>query len=696
MARPDDRYDQHRADAAERSREKSAKGREIGPLPPPEDEARKAAARDSLRLFCESYFPNRFYLGWSPAHLTAIERLERCVRAGGKFALAMPRGSGKSTLCEVAALWALVCGYRRFVVIVGATEKHAGDALAKLQAEVETNDALAADFPEVCYPVRKLEGIHNRAKGQTLNGERTRIGWTADGLRLPAVKGFPSSGAVVKVAGLTGSIRGLSELGPGGRPFRPDLVILDDPQTSGSAKSPAQTHDRERIVLGDVLGLAGPKTKIAAVMPCTVIYPKDLAARFLDREARPEWQGERTKMLLSFPANLALWDEYREIQNASLRDGGTGAEATEFYRANRAAMDEGAVASWPERFNDDEISAVQSAMNWFLRDRRAFMAEGQNEPEPEGGAAGAKELRADLVAARLSGVPRAAAPREAVRVTAFIDCGKGLHWYAVAAWDAKFGGSVIDYGSWPKQARTVFLADDPRPAMAELYPERSETQVLYAGLTDLAQHVLGRVYYRDTTGEELRVERLLVDAGWQSQTVYQWCRETPHAGVIHPSKGIARTTTSRGVSEWKPRPGERSGHHWRLTTTETGRGRMVQFDPDSWKTFLYERLTTEPGGAGHLSLFGRSAADHELFAEHCAAEQAEGVTIRGTTFDKWQVLPHRPDNHLWDCLVGCAVAASVQGAVWSPASVAPAPKPGKKKLSIEEMYAAAQKRQGAA
>jgi hypothetical protein len=695
MPSPHDPYDRHRGDAADRSRDKSARGREIGPLPPAADPARKEACGKSLRLFCETYFPNRFYLGWSPAHLRAIERLQQCVLTGGRFALAMPRGSGKTTLCEVAALWALAYGYRRFVVIVGAAGEHAERTLAKLQAEVETNDRLAADFPEVCHPVRRLEGIHNRAKGQTLNGERTRIGWTADGIRLPTVKGFPSSGAVVKVAGLTGSVRGLSELDPDGRPFRPDLVLLDDPQTRGSAKSITQTHDRERIILGDVLGLAGPTTTIAAVMPCTVIYPKDLAARFLDREARPEWQGERTKMLVSFPANLELWDRYKELRDRDFAEGGDGSAATAFYLENREAMDAGAEASWPDRFKDGEVSAVQSAMNWFLTDRREFMAEGQNEPEPEGGLAGAKELRADLVAARLSGVPRLSVPREAARVTAFVDCGKGLHWYCVCAWDAAFGGSVIDYGSWPRQARAVFAADDPRPAMAEVYPNRSETQVLYAGLADVANHVLGRVYYRDGAGDELRCERLLVDAGWQSQTVYQWCRESPHAGVIHPSKGIARTTTSRGVSEWKPRPGERAGFHWRLTTTETGKGRMVQFDPDAWKTFLYERLTTEPGGAGRLALFGRSAADHELLAEHCAAEQAEAVTIRGTTFDKWQVLPHRPDNHLWDCLVGCAVAASVQGSVWSPSSVAPVARPGKKKLSIEEMYQAAQKRQGA-
>ena len=683
-------YDKRKEGEARRQREQSAAGREIGPLPPVADPERRERARDSLRVFCETYFPRRFYLGWSPAHLTAIERLERCTAAGGLFALAMPRGSGKSTLCECAALHALFYGKRRFVVIVGATEPLAQETLDKLKAEVETNELLAADFPEVCYPVGKLEGIHNRAKGQTLNGERTRIGWTADGIQLPTVKGSASSGAVIRVAGLTGSIRGLSALAPDGTPFRPDMAILDDPQTRGSAKSPAQTHDRERTILGDVLGLAGPTTQIAAVMPCTVIYPRDLAARFLDREARPEWQGARTKMLEALPERLDLWDRYKELRDRSLQDGGDGSPAREFYAERRAEMDRGAVASWPERFKPGELSAVESAMKWFLTNRREFMAEGQNDPEPEGGAGGAKELRAELIAARLSGVPRMQVPREASRVTGFIDCGPGLLWYALAAWDNTFGGSVIDYGTWPRQARTMFENRDPRPGLRDVYPKMSEEQAVFAGLTDLTNHLFGRVYYREHSGEELRIERGLIDSGWCTQTIYQFCRQTPHAAAIYPSKGIGRTLTSRGVSEWKPRPGEPApGYHWRVTMSETGKGRMVQFDPDMWKTFLYERLTTDLGGAGCLTLYGRDALAHEMIGEHCAAEQAEPATVRGTTFDKWAPLPHKPDNHLWDCLVGCAVAASVTGLKFS-ASGRPVPKKkAKPAVDIVAMYKAA-------
>ena len=102
---------------------------------------------------------------------------------------------------------------------------------------------------------------------------------------------------MIQSFGLTGAIKGLNVLAPDGTPVRPDMVILDDCQTRESAKSPTQTDDRERIICDDVMGLAGPRTNIAAVFLCTPIYPNDLTERFINRDRHPEWQGTRTRMV---------------------------------------------------------------------------------------------------------------------------------------------------------------------------------------------------------------------------------------------------------------------------------------------------------------------------------------------------------------------------------------------------------------
>ena len=86
-----------------------------------------------------------------------------------------------------------------------------------------------------------------------------------------------------------------------GHAVRPSLVVLDDPQTDESARSLSQCANRESILAGAVLGLAGPGKKISGIMPCTVIRPADMADNILDRDKHPEWNGERTKMVYAFP-----------------------------------------------------------------------------------------------------------------------------------------------------------------------------------------------------------------------------------------------------------------------------------------------------------------------------------------------------------------------------------------------------------
>ena len=278
----------------------------------------------------------------------------------------------------------MLYGHRDFVCLIGSDEGHAMDMLESIKMELDGNELLLEDFPEVVYPIQCLDGIANRCSGQLYQGERTHIGWTAKEIVLPTMPGSVASGAIIKVAGITGRIRGMKYKRADGQTVRPSLVVLDDPQTDESARSLSQCATRESILAGAVLGLAGPGKKISGIMPCTVIRPGDMADNILDRDKHPEWNGERTKMVYSFP------DRTRSSGSVTPRSGpracgeGDGiAAATEFYGENREAMDEGAVVAWPERFNHDELSAIQHAMNLKLQDEAAFFAEYQNEPLPE-------------------------------------------------------------------------------------------------------------------------------------------------------------------------------------------------------------------------------------------------------------------------------------------------------------------------
>lgn len=155
------------------SMEKSRSGRDIGPLPKIRNRHRRKKCERDLRLFCETYMPATFPLKWSSDHLEVLSLVQRAVLTGGLFAVAMPRGSGKTSICEAGCLWAILYGHRRFVVLIGADAGAAEIMLESLKSELEHNELLAEDFPEACFPIRRMEGIYQRAAGQLLDGKPT-------------------------------------------------------------------------------------------------------------------------------------------------------------------------------------------------------------------------------------------------------------------------------------------------------------------------------------------------------------------------------------------------------------------------------------------------------------------------------------------------------------------------------------------
>ena len=650
---------------AERDRqaEQSLAGRDIGPLPEVVNPGRKAACERNFQLFCESYFPETYSLAWSPDHLKVIEKIETAVLRGGLFALALPRGSGKTTITESAALWSMLYGHREFVVLIGATESAALELLDSLKTELEVNERLAEDFPEVCYPVAQLEGIANRCAGQLCKGERTRITWTSNEIVLPTVEGSRASGIIVRVAGITGRIRGMKFKRSDGRNVRPSLVVIDDPQTSESAGSLEQTRKRVRVLAGDILGLAGPGQKISGIMPCTIIRPGDMADIILNRNTHPDWNGEKTRMVYRFPTNMKLWEEYAEIRAEALRTEGNFQKATEFYLANREAMDAGAEVSWEARFNHDEVSALQHAMNLKFQDEAAFQSEYQNDPLPDD-TADDSLLSVDEICAKINGLARRRVPLKCDRLTMFVDVQKALLFYVVIAWAEDFTGAVIDYGSWPDQHRHEYSLADANPSIQTLFPKAGFEGALYAALSALTDECLGREWERED-GAVLKIERALVDANWGQSTdvVYQFCRQSSHAGVILPSHGRYVGASSKPMTEYRKQQGDRLGFNWMIPNVAGKRAiRHVIYDTNYWKSFIHARLAVPVGDKGALTLYGRIPGAHQLFAEHLTAEYRVKTQGRGRTVDEWKLKPQSHDNHFLDCVAGCAVCGSMLGA----------------------------------
>jgi hypothetical protein len=647
------------------ARQASIEARDIG-LPPKRTRAQVgliSICKNDLCLFLRKFMPNTFTLPFSQDHLRIIKKIQDTILGGGLFALAMPRGSGKTSIIEGACLWALLYGHRKFIALIGAEQSHAEQMLASIKQELENSEELEI-FYDVTFPIRALEGLANRARGQTYKGHRTQILWTTDQIVLPSVKDSCASEGVVRAVGLTSSkIRGMKRKNSLGENIRVDFAIIDDPQDEESAKSLFQTESRERIIKGAVLGLAGPGKKISGFCLCTVIQENDLSSRLLNRQSHPDWCGEKCKMVETFPVNISFWEQYKGIREDSLRSLGNISKATEFYKNNQEMMDSGAKVTWESRFNVDEISAVQNAMNLLYSNERSFWAEYQNDPMP---AVEYDEemLSADDIASKLNNRARFEIPQNCSSLTAMIDVHKDLLYYCVVAWESNFNGYVLDYGTYPRQAAAYFALNNANPSISSLYPGKSMEAALYAAIDALCQELLAKEWKQE--GEQQRqISRCLIDANWAQSTelVYQYCRQSPYSSILIPSHGKAIRAGNLPMGDWHKHPGDKVGLNWTIPARIKRSMKRIIYDTNFWKSFLQARLAASFGELGNLSLWGNTPKTHQLFSEHLVSEYKVKTEARGRIVEEWELKATRPDNHWLDCLTGCCVAASVEGSV---------------------------------
>ena len=643
-------YEAGKARALRHAAKTSAEARDIGKPPSVVNPGRRAKAIGSLEFFLRTYFPRAFSLAFSTDHIDVISAIEEVTRRGGLYAIAMPRGSGKTAIVVRAALWAVLTGRRRFVSVVSSTDHAAKKIVTAMRSELTFSDLLYADFPREMHGIPQLQGDNRRAGGQLCEGEKTEIQMGKTELIFPTIKKSVCAGSIVTACGLTGNVRGQFHVTKDGTILRPDLAILDDPQTKESARSFAQTQERTEIVEGDVLGMAGPDKTIACIMPCTVIEEDDLADRVL---SNPRWRGKRTKMLVSFPANMDWWENYFEVWQRSQDD------AAALYVAEQETADAGAVASWPERFPPELTSAVRSAMHLWYQSPTAFAAEYQNEPQPKT-PADSDLVTAEQLRSKLNRIQRGSVPTELETLTAFIDIQDHALFWAVVAWRKDLSGGVVDYGAFPDQRRDYWAYSDVRNKLGDAFPGRSSTGAIYAGLDSLVTR-LARPWPR-FGGGAVSMARILIDSGHETDTVYQFCRQHPQSSLLLPAKGMGITASRAPMSAWAKKATDiRRGNGWILSRTE-GRGiPHVVVDVNTWKTILQQRLSAAIGDSSSLALCGDSADAHRMFADHLTSEYRTKTAGHGRELYEWKIRPDKPDNHWLDCVVGCAVAASIEG-----------------------------------
>ena len=656
-----EQYERKKQAAALRSREISASGRDIGDIPAVVDADARAACERDLRTFLETCFPRAFSLGWCDDHLVLIQQLQQVIERGGFRAVGMPRGTGKSTIIMRSMIWAIVRRLHAFSVIAAANSAKAEKLLRDILTELQFNDVLHDLWPEVTYPIRKLEGIALKAKGQTYKGKNTGIQTSTKTLVLGTLEDHPGTGAIVSAAGLMEAVRGALHTLPDGRVIRPSMLLCDDFQTRESAMSPLQCHARTEVIQNDLAGMRGPDTPFCALVTCTVIRADDAADRLLNPELNPDWCGIRRRFIRTMPTEdaMRLWAQYADIRSQSLRAHGDIRDATGFYQRHRAEMDAGSEVAWPARFSvtSGEVSALQHGMEWYYRSRSGFFSELQNEPQKDENESRSWLTASDIADSRCIRLPRGVAPKGYHRIVAHADVQQTLLYYTVAAVSDNGSMHVLRYGTFPEQDDVYFSLKEARRKLQHRYPSDGDMGALSKGITDFCAWLFDQTW-RSEDGGHLSPELVGFDARWKTDVVKTAMARSPHAKQLVAYMGQSYRAADKPIAERKFDPGTRVGLGWALVKRKTANEiRNLIADVNYWKTAFHDQLACRIGNPGAVTLYDGL---HRLYSEHLASEYAVQTEGRGRTVMEWRLRPGN-ENHWFDASVACLVLGSVLG-----------------------------------
>jgi hypothetical protein len=645
---------------AERTAKAARERQTLEPMPPCKDAALVEACRLDLALALKTFWPAAFFRPFSPVHLDIIAGLQDCILNGGHKMAVMWRGGGKTTigLCSIA--WAALYGHRKFQVLIGATQDDANNAVSSIRADLETNPVITDLFPHVSLPFAALDGSPQRCSTQRWHisdgNDRTQLIARTSELRLPIHERNAGSGCIVIGRGM-GAIRGLWRLRPDGKRQRPDFVLMDDPQTRESATSEEQTNQREKWILGDVLNLAGHDRKIAAYMPATIIARRDLVCRFL---ARPDWRGKREPLVVKWPGGqdsfpvsgpeFELWQQYRELRELEMRNEASPGAAAEFYGANRAGLEAGAIIADPELYDHDaEVSAVQHAMLklWEIGEH-AFLSEMQNDP-PETMPEADYHLTARDVFNRVNGMDVGRIPDKSDALCACVDLNKDAATWCVVSGNVLPEWGVIDYGKW-------------RPSGMHSLWKRGDKSTIEKAIFCAVESIVAYLREKPYGGG---LHAMAIDAGGEwATTVYEavkQLRRLCHPLKLYAARGLPgdryELPKTRGILR---RRGYLADVRQRAYAG-SGVDCILYFDSHYWHMTMQKGWLIPPGCEGAVSVFGQRPTAHVQFAEEIAADRLVRTEIIGE-----RVRAHWDTsgaNHYGDTLAMCGALLSTEGII---------------------------------
>jgi hypothetical protein len=662
-----------------RERRVGAKDVPIGSLSP-EDRATRERLEQSDEAWLRFFFPDPpygFWYAFTEQQLAMVEAIGHAIKYGGDQAIAASRGEGKTQIARRLILKYTLSGQVRFAVLFASTGSDAADSLAAIKADIEEGELLARYYPEVCDSIRALENTPNRAHYQTVSGHRhdtgevyfrapSRFSWCGHEVSLPNVPGSPAAGAIIATRGLDSAVRGLNKKGR-----RPDVAIIDDPDTEETARSEEQAQKLEDRIDRAIGGLGGQQRSIARVMLTTLQNRTCVSYRFTDPKAKPTWKGKRFRFLLEPPTRRDLWDDYVLQVQSDLQQRDSDGEpldpfargAHRLYLENREAMDAGAKIANSHRFDHADLgdgthleeSALQRYYNLVARvGPEAVATEYDNDPPVDESRIESK-LTWFHVSDCAGDYQRQQVSAETNAVVRGVDVRKIELHDAVIASDPTRRYRIADYN-----VRSH--------GTSETTVEQAESLILEA-LRNLAK-IWQDEPLMDEHGTHHAADLTLIDKGWlgnwtEDGEVKTWVQQPVELFCLEA--GIDQFLPAKGAPNYQAPAPDRLvivGDNWHINR---GRGKNricdeVIWNADHWHLLVEELFMLPDDSPDRFELF---TADEGIWTNHKAlgghiesgAKQLREQQQRGTKSRK----PRFVRDHWWDALAMCLVGASVLG-----------------------------------
>lgn len=265
-----------------------------------------------------------------------------------RLAVAAPRGFAKSTIVSLEFVIYCMCHKKKnFILIISNTQDQAEGFLRDIKRELETNERLLNDFPEL---KKKSKKSHERR-------------WAQNEIIIP-------NGARVLALSISTELRGRRH-----GEFRPDLIILDDIETNEATRNPESAQRLEELLTKTVLKSGDDYTSVIFIG--TLHNPNSLLSKYTDPKQIPGWAIRIYKAVIKFAKHIDLWEQWsRILLNLETYNDAFGPDAARaFYEANKDKMLEGVELLWSERLSYYDLMVIREQDGIA-----SFDSELQNEP----------------------------------------------------------------------------------------------------------------------------------------------------------------------------------------------------------------------------------------------------------------------------------------------------------------------------